>query len=148
MPIRITLGRLVDAVPALKRLSDLPLAMQACYDASKLTRLVDAETTIFTEKVAALRQQLGEDRPATEAEVAQGAPATVRDVPLANRAAFAEKLTELAAVEVTIPWKPIDLTALGSERLTPAEMNLLGVHDEWALATAPNPAEIQAEKSI
>jgi hypothetical protein len=162
--ITITLGRLVNAVPVLKRISDLPLGMQACYDVSKLTKLVDAETKIFTERVAALRTQLGVERDTTEAERKLGAPATVHDV-TDNLAAFQTALDELATVAVTIDWKPFDLTALCTRKprtakaeaeadddnpfdLTPAEMNLLGVHDAWALAVPPKPAEMQGEKSI
>lgn len=132
--ITTTLGLLVNAVPALQRLSSLPLGMKAAYDLSKLTKLVDAETEIFQEQLTARRAACG---------AAQGQP-----VPANRMADFKRQLQDLMDVPVAIDWKPFDLAAIGDAKIAAADLVALRVHEPAGeqLATMPGTEEKPAAK--
>ena len=131
--IETTLGHLLHAVEALRRLSELRLPVKTAYHLSKLLGLVLAETNHFEAERLKWVAEFSEP----------GAPPNQRRVTEANMAAFQARMQELVDLPVTIPWQPIDLAALGAAEVTGADLLALG-----PLATMTNPPETSGEKSI
>jgi hypothetical protein len=128
--ITTTLGKLIDAIPAVRALLKHPLGQQAAYDLSKLVRLIDQETPIFTERLTALRATFGLEKPTDVLRPDQ-------------MDAFQAAVTELTRVAVSIDWKPFDLSALPADaKVSGEDMLMLGVHDgAAALAVRPEPSQ-------
>ncbi len=127
MEITTTLGALTNAVPVLQRLWTLRLPAKTAYHVSKLCKLVDAETRDhFHEPCEKLRVELGAERAPTPDEAATNGGQPVMEVTPENRKEFFTRVQELAAVEVTIPWKPLALDALASVDISADELNALG----------------------
>ena len=117
--IPTTLGTLAAAAPALGRLAAQPLPVKSAYTVAKLLKLAGAEIDLFTERRNALIQELGETKDSEQGTVVQ--------VTADNVETFTARLTELAGVEVTLAWTPLDLQALPDTiTLSPADLLLLG----------------------
>lgn len=113
--IETTLGALVGAEPALGRLLALPLPVKAAYHLVKLSRLVQAETSIFNGLRDKAVRELGSAIPgqADGWEINQAH---------ANWATFVERMNKIAAETVTIPWGPIALQTFGDIQITGADL--------------------------
>lgn len=143
--IQTTLGQLLQAVEALRRLGVRSLPMKAAYHLTKLRRLIDSELTIFHERRDALLKELGEQRPATEAELKAGTPATMFEIPPSQMATFGTRVKELTELEVTIPWGPFDLRSLGDDaELTSDDLYALRFGEPGALVTADETSRVLA----
>lgn len=121
-----TLRQLVEAELALARLAARQLPAKPAYHIAKLARLVGQEVAIFRDKQNALIKELGAERDATPAEKAAGHPDRVFQVTPENQPDFATRIKELGDIEVTLPWKPIDLSMLGDQTISAADIMALG----------------------
>lgn len=117
MTIQTTLGALVQAEPALAPICALKLSAKAAYHVKKLAALVAIETAHFHTERNALITEIGILRADGVSEIQPDSPAFQ---------AFVTRVTELAAVDVTIPWGPITLAMLGDEKVSAAELTALG----------------------
>lgn len=113
--ITTTLGVLVQAEGSLHRFGMERLPIKAAYHLSKLTRLVLAETKEFETQRLALVEELG----------AKDDQQQLRVTP-ENMPEFTRRINELAGVEVSIPWGPLDLTPLRDLRISAADLAQLG----------------------
>lgn len=139
MTITTTLGAIVSAAPALRRLAAVPLAPRLAYHVAKLLGLLEADLRHYETARVALVRRLGVERPPTEAEIAAGAAAAVVDVPSAARVAFAEALAALWAVETSVAWGPVPFEALDGSTWTAADLVGLG-----PFLAAPTLAAVEA----
>ncbi len=112
--IKTTLGKLVAAGEALKRLSEKSLTPKIAYHVAKLARLAGPEIVSFQDRRIVLAKELG------EAADDKGSW-TVRPE---NVSVFNERIKELADIEVTLAYGPLDLEPLGN--ITPADIIALG----------------------
>lgn len=112
--ISTTIGALVDAEPALARLTAVRLDAKTRYHAVKLARLVAAETKEhFQEPRLQAFKELAVEREPTPAEFKQVGPDKIFDIELAspeNRAAFMARIKDLRSVSATLSWGPITST--------------------------------------
>jgi hypothetical protein len=123
--IQTTLGALVQAEPALQAICALSLAAKAAYHVKKLAQLVAQETAHFhAERDRAIRE-LGTARDGGGYEIKPDGD-TVIDGQNAALQAFQRRVTDLAAVPVTIAWGPITIDLLGDERVSAAQLLALG----------------------
>lgn len=102
--ITATLGELVNAEPALRRVLSVAMDAKTRYHAVKLARLVAQETKHFSEEREAAIKTFGAERPATPEETAKGMSGPVTEVTPDKQAEYFKRLNELSAVPVTIPW--------------------------------------------
>lgn len=109
--ITMKLGELLDAELALDRLLEERLPATVAYHVAKLAKLVKAETAYFATQREAFIRELGEETPPTDEQRAAGATAILK-VKGEHVEEFNRRLTELAAVEVAIPWRPLPFEAL------------------------------------
>lgn len=131
--IQTTFGALLPAVGTpekpgpLVRLADVRLPAKTAYDVLKLCKLASERVAEFTELKDKAIVELGEEREPTPEEAQRNGGKPVMEVTPENRLAFFTRVQELAAVEVTIPWKPLALDALGDVEVSADELNALGV---------------------
>jgi hypothetical protein len=117
--ITASLGALADAEPALERLAGEKLPFQTAYRVAKLKRAVAEETRHFYEQRNALVREHGQARPG-------GGPDDVHVLPtMPSWPTFVAKVTELAAVQATIPLWPLDLTTVPGLTIAPSDVLLL-----------------------
>ena len=110
--ITTTLGALVEAEPSLKKLLAAKLEPKVRYHALKLMALVAVETKHFwTERDAAARE-FGTERDVNEAESAKGMIGTVFEVRGSERRRFADRLSALSEIAVTLAWGPLTTAML------------------------------------
>lgn len=123
-----TIGALVEAEPALAKLTAVKLDAKTRYHAVKLAKLVGAETKEhFFEPRQAAFKEFGTERPPTGAERAKHGPDPVLEVPPSKMADFLARIKDLSAVPVTIPWGPVTSTMLEPySDFTGADMLALG----------------------
>lgn len=113
--IALTLGELVQAEEALKRLIEVKLPAKTAYHVAKLMRLVLAETQHFhTQREEAIRE-LGKPNPENPAEI-RVSPECMTD--------FASRINELYAVETRIDWTPLSIGDL--PEITASDLLRLG----------------------
>jgi hypothetical protein len=105
MEITLPLGDLVAGEVALDRLLEVKLPAKTAYHVAKLTRLAKVEIRHFLDQRDALVRELG---------ATNGDGSTVQVTP-ENVAEFQRRLTELAAVDVTIAWGPLPFAELPAE---------------------------------
>ena len=117
MTIITTLGALVQAEPALGPICQLRLSAKSAYHLKKLAQLVAIETKHFHEERDALIKALGNPNDGGGYAIAPDTDA-FRD--------FVVQVTELAAIDVTIPWSPITLAMLGDATVSAADLQALG----------------------
>jgi hypothetical protein len=115
--IQTTLGALVQAEPAIATIAAMLLSAKSAYHVAKLARLVATETRHFHTSRDAIIQELGTARDGGGAELKPDAEAWP---------AFVARVTELAAVEVTLPWGPITLAMLGDAPVSAQVLVALG----------------------
>jgi hypothetical protein len=115
--ITTTLGVLVQAEPALAALAALKLPAKSAYHVKKLATLVAQETQHFQDARNGYIKELGVAQPDGSVSIAPDSPALPT---------FVEKVTELIAVEVVIPWGPLTLAMLGDEKVSAADLQALG----------------------
>jgi hypothetical protein len=117
--ITVTLGDLMRADEAFPRVLAKLLGKSA-YHVAKLARLAAPEIAHFKSERDRYITDLGTMRELTPAEMQahglqpgpDGTIPTGRVVTPENQAAFAARMTDLAAIMVTIPWGPIPLAWL------------------------------------
>lgn len=115
--IETTLGELVTAEPALRRMAEQnSMNAKTVYHVAKLSRLVAAESRHFTQQRAALFLELGVERESRTPEERTQHGSTVREIPAEKIAEFQRRLGELAMVSVTIDWNPLRSTDLPSAK--------------------------------
>lgn len=126
--IETTIGHLVDAEPALARLTAVRLDAKTRYHVVKLAKLVAAETKDhFYEPRQEIFKDLGVERDPKPAELAQLGPDKVREIPIAKMGEFSARMKDLAAVPVTLEWGPVTNAMLESyPEFTGADMLALG----------------------
>lgn len=124
--IATTLGALIEAIPALTRLVAHPLPIKVAYHASKLCRLIDAETPHFQAQQTAFFKELAVKRPATRKEQQAGHGQEVTEIPPAQRTEFDRRMKELAALPVTLAWSPVALADLGAITISTGDLLALG----------------------
>lgn len=139
--IHTTLGTLVNAEPALSRLSDVKLPIKTAYQLGRLIRVVKVETADFATQRNALIQELGEERDATPQELAQTGQQRIVAVLPANYDAFGAKMQELASVPVELAVRPLTLEDLGSVELSARDLELLGQF-------VVDPSEVSTEQPV
>ncbi len=135
--IETTLGALIEAEPALRRLLAKPLPARVAYHLAKLGRMVREEVRHFEEQNQALIKELGAEREPTEAEKARNVPGPITEVKKENLPAFFERRAELLAVEVTLAWGPIALADLGAMEIAGEDLEALDVLIVDAAAAEP-----------
>ena len=143
MAIETTIGALVAAEPALKKLAGLRLNAKSRYHVAKLAKLVTEEIRdhFFAPREQVFRE-LGTQRSATPEELAAGQSAEVLFVPLEKRPELEKAIAEIVAVPSTIPWNPVTLAMLEDHDEFTAE-DLLGLGPLLTLDEVPNPAKTQ-----
>lgn len=111
--IQTTLGDLVMAQPALKKLAALKLDPKTRYHVLKLSKLVTAEVKEhFYDERDLLTREMGETRAATPDEMAKVGSATIITVPHDKIQAYETAIKALLEVRVLIPWDPVTLPML------------------------------------
>jgi len=124
--VKTTLGKLAAADQALTRLAQRALPTKPAYHIAKLARLASVEIELFYKQRNDLIKELGEERDTTPQEKMMGHQAKVMQVLPANEETYQARLQELSDIEVTLPWAPIDLEALGELVIMPADIIALG----------------------
>lgn len=104
--ISTTLGRLVEAEPALLRLSQQKMAYAHARQVAQILRAVSVETAFFNVKRQELVKAVGVSRPATSDEMARG-ETTMLEVAPPHMPGFLAEITQLAAVSVELPVEPL-----------------------------------------
>jgi hypothetical protein len=108
--ITTTLGTLVAAEPALKRLSDQKLTVKTAYHIAKLLKFVGTHLADYNEQRVAHVKELG-------AETDGNFTVTKENWP-----EFDKRMQELFAIEVTIPWKPVTFEQIAAIAISPADI--------------------------
>ena len=122
MPIDSTLGRLVAAEEALRRLAEQRMPLKTAYHIAKLAKLLSAESEIFQQKKTEIFRAHGTERPPkTEEERAQFGE-TVLEVPPASRQVVFDAMKELFEVPVRIEWAPLTLAQLDGVSISPLDL--------------------------
>jgi hypothetical protein len=114
--ISTTLGALVEAEPALAAICALKLSAKSAYHLKKLAELVAQETKHFHTERDSYIKDLGTARDGGFGIAPDSAAWPV----------FVEKVTELLAVPVELPWGPITLAMLGDEKVSAQDLTGLG----------------------
>lgn len=122
MSIETTLAELVEAEPALRKISTQnSMSEKTKYHVAKLAKLVAAEVKQFHDQRAAMFEELGTERECRNEAERQLHGATVREIPADKVPEFRRRVLELGSLPVTVPWKPlrsVDLpSALASDLL-------------------------------
>lgn len=108
------MGKIVEALPALQKLAGADLTPKTLYWVSKLMSKLDKELAFFNEQQAKILQELG-----TELEGGKW------KLPTENRAAFEERMTELANIEIEGNFKVVKLPMTENVSLSYNDMKML-----------------------
>ena len=117
-----TLGNLVNAEAALRRLAALPLQIKTAFHVVKLLRVARLEIDQFNQQREATIKELGTSRPATEDERSTGYGAEVTQVKPEHVEEFTKRINELAQVSLTLPLAHIKLGDLGEMKVSAADL--------------------------
>jgi hypothetical protein len=98
------------------------LPVKSCYAIAKLLKLVAEETKHYHAEREVAFAAWSDPRPPKPGEVGD----EMREIRPEHMAAFTARMTELFELEVTIPWRPLDLATLGVPDFTPVEVFHLG----------------------
>ena len=101
-----TLGRLVEAEPALMRLAQQKMAYAHARQVAQILRAVSVETSFFATKRQELVKAVGVSRPATNEEMARG-ETTMLEVAPPHMPGFLAEITALASVAVSLDVEPL-----------------------------------------
>ncbi len=134
MSIQTTLGELVAAEDALKRVAALKLPVKSAYHVAKLIRIVSGEVRAFHEQRERFIRELGVTAP-PNAHGEQTISVTPEQWP-----EFQRRIRELAAISVSIAWGPLTVEMFGTESVAPADLVALGPLMAW-----PGESESTAE---
>ena len=122
MSIDTTLGALVEAEPALRRISTQDsMSERTKYHVAKLSKLVAAEVKQFHEQRAAMFEELGVERECRTDFERQQHGATVREIPAAKVPEFRQRVLELGSLPVTLPWRQRTPSHLRQRRPWPTQ---------------------------
>ena len=124
--IKTTLGQLYLADTALTHLSEVKVPAKVGYHLAKLVALVRQEITHFSTQRDKLTKELGEERSATADEYRRSGSSKVISIPPDKWEEYSQRCEELAAVPVTINWKPFDLAQLNGDLLATSDIVALG----------------------
>lgn len=126
--IATTLGQCVEAEAALGRLAAQRMPCAAAYHVAKLTKAVGEELQHAQTQRQALVREHGSERPAAtpEEHARYGATVLSIDPSAPGWSAFVAKAQELAAVPVSLPLEPFDLSRIADLQITPADLLQLG----------------------
>src|SRR5262252_5381118 len=120
--IETTLGQVVMAEEALRRLADQKLDVRTSYHLAKLAKLITAESEIFNQKRLAIFKEHGDSRPPkTDAERAQFGDSVIEIKP-EHVETVARLMKELFDVPVSLPWTPVKLGRLNGAQVSPLDM--------------------------
>ena len=108
------MGKIVEALPALQKLAGADLTPKTLYWVSKLMSKLDKELAFFNEQQAKILQELG-----TELEGGKW------KLPPENRAAFEERMTELANIEIEDDFKVVKLPMTENVSLSYNDIKML-----------------------
>lgn len=106
--IRTTLGEIMDAQDALRRLMEQPLPAQLAYRVSALARRMRSDAEHVIAEREKLFEKFGAERPARDGEIGP----MVKEIKAEHTEEFLRKIAELRAVEVEIEARPILLSHL------------------------------------
>lgn len=109
MPITITLRQLLDAQPALQRLSSEKLPIKLAYNVARLIRVLQPELDDFFKQRNELVLRYGYTRPSTEEERAAGQGDEVTEVPKDKMVEFRETIDDVVNEKITIDREPLKL---------------------------------------
>ena len=113
--IKLALGELVVAEPALTRLLEERMPAKTAYHLAKLARLAQQELQHFHAKRNDAIKELG--IPADDGSITVSAE---------RMPEFSERMRELGAVEVTLDWGPLLISELPTT-ISPGDVMRLGV---------------------
>lgn len=140
MSVTMTVHECTVAELGLQRISEIRLPAKTAYHIAKLLRLVKAEVKTYQEERNKFIMEIGTKRPPNEEEASRGVREEVTEVLPERRKEFVERDEEMLKVEVTIEWKPLQMSQLPDE-MTGADLFSLGslvVEDDPAPAS-PGP---------
>ena len=123
MPITISLRELLEAQPALQRLSTEKLPVKVAYNVARMMRAVQPEIEDFYKQRNALVKECGVTRPATEAERPMHGD-EVTEVPKDKLEEFRREIDELASEKITLEREPLKIEGL--PEMTAADLIALG----------------------
>jgi hypothetical protein len=124
MPITVTLRALLEAQPALVRLSNEKLPVKLAYRVARLMKVVQVELDDFHKQRIVLVKQYGATRPTTEEERAiHGTEIT--EVTPDRMVEFRQDVDDLADEKVTLEREPLKLED-NFPAITPADLIALG----------------------
>lgn len=125
--ITTTLGRLVEALPALVRLAEKPLPSVQAYYLGRMIRAVRTETDAYEQQRRELIRRYGTEREPTEQERAKGARAPILEI-RATDAGWGQYVSEVEAlmnVAVSIERPPVDLSMVAGIEIPARDVLLL-----------------------
>ncbi len=124
MSIRVTLRELLEAQPALQRLSNEKLPVKVAYNVARMMRVVQPEVEDFYKQRNALVKEYGVTRAATEAERSMHGD-EVTEVPKDKLDTFREEIDGLAQEVVVLEREPLKITD-SFPAITAADLLALG----------------------
>jgi hypothetical protein len=122
----VTVRQLVDATPALRRLSEKPLAIKAAYRLARLIHVVERELLVFNTQRERILKEMGESRLPTPEEMQQGAHGQVVTLPTARVPEFTAACDAMLDERATIDLPPFDLAQLGALPMSAQDVHLCG----------------------
>lgn len=127
--IKTTLGKLMDAAPALTRVTGLALPPKKSYHLMKLKKLVGTELDLMEEQRQKLLKLHGTERPATAMEMRAGwQQEKMHEIPPDDSKAmlaFVTAFRDLRAADVTLPWGPFNGNDFDGGLVTAADLGPL-----------------------
>ena len=108
--IKLTLRQLLDAQPALQRLSSERLPVKLAYNVARLIKVLQPELDEFMKQRDELIKEHGTKRSTTDAEKAQHGDEIIEVMP-AQMSMFRKQVDELTTVVVTVDRAPLKLDA-------------------------------------
>jgi len=115
----VSLGRLVDSVPALNNLMQMKFGVKTSYAIAKTARIVESEVKLYEERRVELVKKLGKPVKEGSADF---------EVTPENMTAFSKELAELRGIEIEI--ESYKITFSENDQVSPQDIFLL----DWMLA--------------
>jgi hypothetical protein len=107
--IRMHLGQIVDAVPAMRSLESAAWPIQTAYQIGELCNKLDEKLKLWSDQRNKLVTKFGSERPSTQEEKAAGQPEKVTAVTPDNLAEFDRQMQALNATPVVLDMAPIEM---------------------------------------
>jgi hypothetical protein len=121
----LTLGQLMLAENALRRLASQSLAIKPAYHVGRLLKIVQIETATFHEQRNAFIKELGVEREATPDEVKTTGQTKLIEVTPENAEVFAARMKDLSDIDIKISDWLLTLDLLEGVKMTAIDMVLL-----------------------